>query len=106
MSVSCIPEDVQITNEVIRDVLSEYEMDYYIDPSNVREIAGQQERPWLLVETKPGDGEVWFTLHRSLDSAKTTIAESMWETLWRPECLYNTESGGYHGISFSVEIEE
>ena len=107
MSVSCIPEDVQITNEVIRDVLAEYEMDYYIDPDNIRhEIAGQQERPWMLVERKSEDREVWFTMHRSLESVRWTVFESLWDTMWRPEMLYNVKSGGVHNVSVVVEIEE
>lgn len=103
-----IPEDIQITNDVIRDVLSEYEDgDYHIDWGNVSyDVSGQQKRPWLLVETKPEDREVWFSMHRSLDSVKWAVAESMWEGPWRPDAVYNTKSGGCHGVSIEVLIEE
>lgn len=106
MSISSLPEDIQITNEVIRDVISEYNF-HDVDWDNLRnDVATQQERPWLLVETKPGDREVWFTMHRSLDSVKWTVAESMWEGPWRPDAVYNTKSGTLHEISIEVLVEE
>lgn len=107
MSLSSIPEDVQINNQTILDVIAEFEEDYYIDPDNLRlEVAIQQERPWLLVERKPNDGEVWLSMHRSLDEVKWLVAESMWNGPWRPEAVYNTKSGSHHNISIMVEVEE
>lgn len=107
MSLSSIPEDVQITNQTILDVIAEFEEDYRIDPDNIRlDVAGREGRPWLLVERKPYDGEVWFTMHRSLDEVRWTVAESVWDGPWRPEAVYNTKSGGHHNISIVVEIEE
>lgn len=101
-----IPDDVQIDNEFILDVMDEFSEDYYICSGNVRDIAGQQDRPWMLVERKPHDGEVWFTMHRSLDSVRWTIAESIWDTPWRPEAIYNTKSGGHHNFEIVIEVEE
>jgi hypothetical protein len=107
MSVSSIPEDIQITNKVILDTIAEYDDSYYIDWDNIRyDVSGQQKRPWLLVETKLEEREVWFTMHRSLDEAKWLVAESMWGGPWRPEAVYNTESGGCHSISIEVVVEE
>jgi hypothetical protein len=70
------------------------------------EVAGQQERPWLLVERKVHESEVWFTLHRSLESVKGTVLESFYDVSgWVPDGVYNTKSGASLGFTIGMEIE-
>ena len=90
-------------NEVILDVLDEYSHRYY-DEDNVREVAAQQSREWMLVETND-NGEVWYSMHRSLDSVKWTVAESLWDTLWQPQALYNVKTGKEHHVSIEVTVD-
>ncbi len=95
--------DIDKENEIILDILDEYSYLHY-DESNLREVEAQQTREWMLVETN-GNGEVWYTMHRSLDSVKWTVAESLWETLWTPQALYNIKTGKEHHVSIAVTVD-
>ena len=105
--MTTIPE---LTNEVIKEVLAEYEQDYWIEDETevLLELRSQQDRPWLLVERNMMGGwsrQIYLSMHRSLDSVEWAIAEAMWETSWRPVAVYNTKSGSKHEVAVTIDIE-
>lgn len=103
--MTTIPE---LTNKVIKEVLAEYEQDYWIADENdvMLDLRSQQDKPWLLVERNMIESrEIYISMHRSLDAVEWAIAESMWETSWRPMAVYNTKSGSKHEVEITIQIE-
>jgi len=104
--MTTIPE---LTNEVILGVLQEIEDNgnyiSYPEADVLLDLRCQQDRPWLLVERKPGEREVYLSMHRSLDAVEWAIQEAMWDTEWRPVAIYDTENGTRHEIYLSIQFE-
>jgi len=102
--MTTIPE---LTNEVIKEVLAEYEDSYWIADENdvMLDLRSRQDRPWLLVEQKVGMREIYLSMHRSLDAVEWAIKEAMWDTDWRPVAVYNTKNGSKHEVEITIQIE-
>ncbi len=102
--MTTIPE---LTNKVIKEVLAEYEQDYWIADENdvMLDLRSQQDKPWMLVEQKVGEREIYLSMHRSLDSVEWAIKEAMWDTDWRPVAVYNAKNGNKHEVEITIQIE-